>query len=194
MEITCSHCKASFNIPDDRIPEAKKFKLNCPKCREQIVVAMDTDTSNAVAPEHFPHDAVVAFVYVPDTGIAGRISYFFQQQGIYISEAKTLPEAIDKVRANYYNIMVIEENENMKPVFEVIKKWNGLRRREANIILVNTNCRSMQANEAFLRGVNTVIGRSDNERLEYFMELAMGEYKTYIEPWDLASQHLHMKG
>lgn len=54
MEITCAHCRSSFVLPDDRVPEAKKFKLNCPKCREPIVIEQETDAERVVAPEHFP--------------------------------------------------------------------------------------------------------------------------------------------
>ena len=57
MDISCSHCKTSFVLPDDRIPESKKFRLNCPKCREPIVIDQTQDTDKITAPEHFPHDA-----------------------------------------------------------------------------------------------------------------------------------------
>ena len=43
MEITCSFCETSFEFPDERLPEAKKFKLNCPKCREPLLIEQNSD-------------------------------------------------------------------------------------------------------------------------------------------------------
>ena len=88
MEITCSFCETSFEFPDERLPEAKKFKLNCPKCREPLLIEQNSD-GQMIAPEAFPHDATVALMYVPDNELAGRIGDFLKFKGIHISEAPT---------------------------------------------------------------------------------------------------------
>lgn len=149
MDITCAHCKSSFVLPDDRVPEAKKFKLNCPKCREPIVVGREDEGDRIVAPEHFPHDATVALLFVKNRALADRIGVFLKSRGIFISEAGLIHEALDKVRINYYNIIILEESEHSKSILSVVKKWNGLRRRDVNIILVEADCKSLHSNEAF---------------------------------------------
>jgi len=194
MHITGSHCKSSFVIPDDRIPETKKFKLNCPKCREPIVVDQESADEKIVAPEHFPHDATVAFLFVKNKKLAERIGLFLKSRGIFVSETTLIHEALDKVRINYYNILILEESEQAKAILGVIRKWNGLRRRDVNIILVEATCKSLHSNEAFFRGVNSVISEADNERIENILDLALGEFKSYSEPWAVAAQRLHMKG
>lgn len=194
MDITCAHCKSSFVLPDDRIPEAKKFKLNCPKCREPIVIDRENEGDRIVAPEHFPHDATVALLFVKNRALAERIGLFLKSRGIFISEAGLIHEALDKVRINYYNIIILEESEHSKSILSVVKKWNGLRRRDVNIILVEADCKSLHSNEAFFRGVNSVISAKDSERIENILDLAMGEFKSYSEPWSVAAQRLHLKG
>jgi hypothetical protein len=194
MDITCTHCKSSFVLPDDRIPETKKFKLNCPKCREPIVIDQESDNDKIIAPEHFPHDATVAFLFLRNKSLSERISLFLKSRGIFVSESTFIHEALDKVRINYYNIIILEESEQSKSILAVAKKWNGLRRREVNIILVEAECKSLHSNEAFFRGVNSVISAKDNERIENILDLAMGEFKSYNEPWAVAAQRLHMKG
>ena len=194
MDITCSHCKSSFVIPDDRIPETKKFKLNCPKCREPIVVDQESADEKIAAPEHFPHDATVAFLFVTNKGLSDRISLFLKSRGIFVSESALIHEALDKVRINYYNIIILEDSEHAKAILGLIRKWNGLRRRDVNVILVETDCKSLHSNEAFYRGVNSVISSKDNERVESILDLAMGEFKSYSEPWAVAAQRLHAKG
>ena len=194
MEIICTHCKSGFVLPDDRVPEAKKFKLNCPKCREPIVIDQESDAEKIVAPEHFPHDATVAFVFVTNKALAERISLFLKSRGIFVSASALIHEALDKVRINYYNILVLEDSEHSKAILGVVRRWNGLRRRDVNIILVETDCKSLHSNEAFYRGVNSVVSSKDNERIESILDLAMGEFKSYSEPWSVAAQRLYMKG
>lgn len=193
MDITCSHCKSSFVIPDDRIPETKKFKLNCPKCREPIVIDQESADEKIVAPEHFPHDATVAFLYVKNKNLAERITLFLKSRGIFVSATTLIHEALDKVRINYYNIIILEESEQTKSILGLVRKWNGLRRRDVNIVLVETACKSLHSNEAFFRGVNSVISAADNERIENILDLAMGEFKSYSEPWAVAAQKLQMQ-
>jgi uncharacterized protein YbaR (Trm112 family) len=194
MEISCKSCNSTFEIPDDRIPETKKFKLNCPKCREPIVVDKDDLEDRIVAPEHFPHDATVAFLFVKNRELAERIKAFLKGRGIYISEAGFIHEAVDKVRINYYNILILEDSEEAKSILGVVRKWNGLRRREVDIVLVEARCQSMHPNEAFMRGVNSVVGVGDNERVEHFLDLALGDYESYVEPWNEAAAKIRHRG
>jgi hypothetical protein len=194
MEITCRSCNSTFVLPEDRIPEARKFKLNCPKCREPILIDQDSMDEKVVAPEHFPHDAVVAFVFVKNRELAERIQAFLKGRGIFVSEARFIHEAVDKVRINYYNILILEESDETKSILGIVRKWNGLRRREVNIVLVEARCQSMHPNEAFMRGVNSVIGTGDSERIENFLDLALGDYTNYVEPWAEAASKLRYKG
>lgn len=194
MEIICKSCNSSFAIPDDRIPETRRFKLNCPKCREPIVVDRDEVTETVVQPEHFPHDAVVAFVFVRNRELAERIGLFLKGRGIFVSEARYGHEALEKVRINYYNILILEESEESKSILAIVRKWNGLRRREVNIVLVEAACRSLHPNEAFMRGVNAVIGAEDGERIENILALALGEFSKYVEPWAEAVKKIRAKG
>lgn len=38
MEVTCGHCKAKLNIPDEKIPKDHRVKVSCPKCKEKIIL------------------------------------------------------------------------------------------------------------------------------------------------------------
>ena len=93
MEITCSFCETSFEFPDERLLEAKKFKLNCPKCREPLLVEKNSEYGQMIMPEVFPHDATVALMYVPDNELAERIGDFLKFKEIYISEAPKIGRA-----------------------------------------------------------------------------------------------------
>jgi CheY-like chemotaxis protein len=38
MELTCEHCKAKLNIPEDRIPKDRTVQLTCPKCKGKMAL------------------------------------------------------------------------------------------------------------------------------------------------------------
>lgn len=194
MDIRCTHCNGSFVLPDDRVPEAKKFKLNCPKCREPIIVDQDAHKEKLVAPEYFPHDATVVFQFVRNAALSQRLNLFFKSRGIFVSESSGINQALDKVRINYYNILVLEDSDFSKSILDVVKKWNGMRRREVNIVIVDANCESLHPSEAFMRGVNSVIGSTDNDKIEHMMDLVLGDYDSYIELWKFASEKLQKLG
>lgn len=192
MEITCSNCKANFTLPDDRLPDAKKFKLNCPKCKETLIVEKQVNEGPVNIPESFPHDATVAFLYVPDEKLAKKIELFLKAQGIYVSEAKTPEMALEKIKINYYQMLILEEGDVSQEILHIVKKWNGLRRRDINIIQVKTNTKSMQQSDAFFRDVNFMVGEKDCERIEYFLELILKEYENYRDPWTIAEKKIRM--
>lgn len=194
MEITCSFCETSFEFPDERLPEAKKFKLNCPKCREPLLIEQNSEHGQMIAPEAFPHDATVALMYVPDNELAERIGDFLKSKGIYISEAQTVTVALEKMRINYYQMLILEENDASQAILNATRKWDGLRRRDINVVYLNTDTQSMQQSEAFFRGVNFVIGKSDVKRVEQFLEIILKEYKDYKEMWVLAEKKARMGG
>ncbi len=45
MNITCQHCQAKLNLPDDKIPKDRDSTFKCPKCRESIVIKASASAS-----------------------------------------------------------------------------------------------------------------------------------------------------
>ena len=52
MEVTCDHCQAKLNVPEDKIPQNQVVRLNCPKCKNKITI--DTTTNEAPVDENHP--------------------------------------------------------------------------------------------------------------------------------------------
>ncbi|MFH1351149.1 MAG: zinc-ribbon domain-containing protein [Pseudomonadota bacterium] len=50
MEVTCEHCNAKLNIPDEKIPKDQVVKIGCPKCKNKITL----DTRQVAEPEPSP--------------------------------------------------------------------------------------------------------------------------------------------
>ncbi|HCF05185.1 MAG: hypothetical protein JG774_713 [Desulfomicrobiaceae bacterium] len=200
MEIRCHQCDARFVLPPERIPEARRFKVSCPQCKQPILVerpeAKKAQTSAAVPdePEYFPHDAHVAFVYVQQAALHQRICDYVRNRGGYVSEARSIDQAMAKIRANYYHEMIFQDDAEGRQLLEVVATWNGLRRREVNVILVESDRRTLSGMDAFLVGVNAVISSKDSAEIEKFLDLARDAYKAFQEPWKIAAAHVHGVG
>ena len=52
MEVTCDHCQAKLNVPEDKIPMNQVVRLNCPRCKNKITI--DTTTNEAPVDENQP--------------------------------------------------------------------------------------------------------------------------------------------
>ncbi|MBW2028268.1 MAG: zinc-ribbon domain-containing protein [Deltaproteobacteria bacterium] len=38
MEITCTQCNSTFNVPDEKLPKGQKVRIGCPRCKNKIVI------------------------------------------------------------------------------------------------------------------------------------------------------------
>lgn len=47
MEVTCEHCSARLNIPDEKLPPNRRIALDCPKCKKKLTI----DTSGREQPQ-----------------------------------------------------------------------------------------------------------------------------------------------
>jgi len=48
MKITCSQCRKTYQIPDERIPRGKEIVFPCPSCKSLIRIHLPADNSEAV--------------------------------------------------------------------------------------------------------------------------------------------------
>ncbi|HLC27550.1 MAG TPA: zinc-ribbon domain-containing protein [bacterium] len=51
MEITCSSCAAKYNVPDEKIPRDRAFRITCPHCKEKITIEPSGQGQAAAAGE-----------------------------------------------------------------------------------------------------------------------------------------------
>jgi hypothetical protein len=38
MDVICEHCRATLNIPDEKIPKGQKITATCPKCKNRLII------------------------------------------------------------------------------------------------------------------------------------------------------------
>lgn len=190
MDIHCPHCSAGFVLPDDKIPESSKFKLACPKCKEAILVDLSTPPQHESILENFPPNATVAFLFLKNQLLTQRIKIYLKRKNIFISECTDMSQALHKLRTNYYNIIFIDEKLLSPMILDTFKSWNGLRRRDVNIVYMDTSYPTLDPLSAFLIGANFVVSKNDLEHIDEHLDRLFEAYAKYREPWDIASANI----
>ncbi|AGW14310.1 zinc-ribbon domain-containing protein [Megalodesulfovibrio gigas] len=199
MRITCTSCNRELSVPDNKLPDAPRFKIKCPQCRKEIVVErMDKldhsftsasfDVSGVVEPEVFPPGARVAFLLIGEKSWRNAALAWLNAEKYYQSTASTAHEAMLKLRLNDYQLVMIEDREDYQSVLAEIATWPGLRRRTVNLVLLGHDAASLDPQISFRRGVNTYLSLADAARCAELMDSVLKGYEMYYQYLRLAHE------
>lgn len=214
MKFMCACGQKELNIPDDKLPDAKRFAIKCPFCQKKMVVEREGDTAvasfaepqkqevraetkkqvlklPAIEPEVFAPGSKVAFIDVHDEAWCTKAEVFFKQAGYEISVSEDQLEAVAKLRLNRYDVLVVEDCENCNLILEEVASWPGHRRRELNYIMIGSAGKSMHPDVAFERGVNFYLNLGDAEKAEELLQGAMEGYDLYYQLFTIAQKRIN---
>ncbi|MBT8764009.1 hypothetical protein KFV02_08710 [Desulfohalobiaceae bacterium Ax17] len=200
MDLTCANCQKEIFLPPEKIPNVPRFALKCPGCGERIVVeneayakenktAVDKEQvrqTKSIEPDFFPPGANVAFLFTINEEIGLKVSEFFQEKEFYISTAEDVQEGVLKLRLNDYQLILLEDREEIAPLLTEIHSWPGKKRRNVNCLLIGDRAPSMHQQEAFYRGVNFYLHINDKDRIDDLLEQCLNGFVLYNEPWTMA--------
>ncbi len=203
MLFQCTNCHKDLNIPDEKLPDSPRFKIRCPHCKEQVVLERGqayASTSGAAGadftitrqpeqtgpqgsgedePEIFPPGAKVAFFFIEDTAWQEAAESFFQDMGYHQSGAGDPVEAVLKLRLNDYHVLLLEDAPENLRILDEIAIWNGLKRRNINVVLLGDQAGSMNPHMAFRKGVNTYLNVNDVDRAGELLGNALRGYEEH---------------
>jgi predicted Zn finger-like uncharacterized protein len=199
MDIRCASCGRDLRIPEDKLPAAPRFKVRCPQCSAEIAVdraaprpdivpaqARQDRELPALEPEYFPPGARTVFLFLGAGPWLEAARAFFRDAGYCESTAASPGEAIQKLRLNSYDVLLIADTEENVAVLSDIAGWPGRRRREVNLGLVGAKAPSLDRRASFLCGVNAYLNASDAPRAAELLEGALRDYEEYCLPFRLA--------
>jgi predicted Zn finger-like uncharacterized protein len=204
MRLTCEHCEYAFDLPDSKVPNASRFRFRCPKCGERNfwdrdqaerepgetgAGAQDEDGVEDMEPEMYPPGEKVAFVFIQDETWREKAEQYCFQAGYHVSTAEKPAEAMQKLRLNSYNMVILEDRQENARVLQEIGKWPGWLRREVNCIMVGDQAESFDPNMAFVQGVNSYLTLNEADQAEELLERAQRSLSRYLELWRLARQY-----
>ncbi len=140
------------------------------------------DIPAGLEPEIFPPGAKVAFVSLADTAWREGAEAFLKEQGYALSEAESPGEAVGKLRLNHYDLLLLDQGETGRTILTEIATWSGLKRREANIVLVGQGAPSLDPKASFENGVNNWLALDDAGRAADLLGQALEAYTLYYQP------------
>lgn len=200
MKLTCSSCNKTLNVPEDKLPDARRFSVTCPSCNAKITVDRDQQAGGGkgfagapkagdrkpIEPEIFPPGSKIAFVFVQNQDWKSAVEKELKSKDYYISTASDQSEGALKMEINQYDVIVLEDLPENEPLLDEINSWSGIKRRDMNVILIGGKAFSMDPNESFYRGVNSYINQKDLQKAGDLLSQCIKAYDIHYELLTLA--------
>ncbi len=219
MEIFCEACAAKFKIADDKLPKNKILNVVCPKCKNKIYLNTITqgqpddksdpgtsrekkltgpDTATPVtAPDideaksfFFGEEIKTALTCDDVSKNQEMIQAVLDELGYYVHVAATPDNALDKMRYNRYDLIIINEafggcNSSNNPVLNYIQPMPMSTRRNLFCVLIGDNYRTMDNMAAFSQSVNLTVSSEDVPNIKKILSNAIADndkfYKVFKE-------------
>lgn len=205
MELSCPHCGHKMRIPKDKLPDAPRFKLTCPNCRNSFVTDRDTgmrvESREATLParegadkplpepEVLPPGMQLAMVAMAHEGWAEAGQDFFENRGYRVLMSFG-EEAERLLKVNRVGAFFLEERPEHANILKMVSSWPGTRRRELSLIVLTRKASSLDSWAAFLRSADAVLHVDDLPRAAERLETAMGVYEERYALWKEIQKHV----
>ncbi|GMT42145.1 MAG: hypothetical protein IEMM0002_0556 [bacterium] len=168
MEITCSSCGKTINVPDEKIPRDKPFSFSCPNCGSRISV-------EPAAKRPQPETQSLPETFVPDSDRQGamlchakpeKYKTLLEEMGYQVHTPEYHIEAINNLRFNEYRLIVVtDEYEALthdgESVLHILQNMLMATRRKIFVVYVAPGLQSFDYLEAFSLSVNAIISVED---------------------------------
>jgi len=199
MEITCKHCRAKLNIPDKRIPKGQRAKVNCPKCKKQIIL----HPSNAKTGDYgyreysedkdldfFEESSKLTLVMVGNKEHAKKIKSAVESLGYRYIASESTRDAIGKMRFHHFDLIILSDGFNgselkNSPVINHLNRLSMSIRRKIFLALVSYDFKTMDNMMAFALSANVVINPKEMDRFAAILKKAITDndkfYKVFLD-------------
>jgi len=205
MRINCDSCSKEFSLPEDKLPDAQRFRVKCPSCGNRIAVERATGQSGDegtsvgqsqgsepmdTGEEEFagltPDRERNGLILFQDRDLLEAVRAPLEQNGYRLAAASSSEEARRIFSTNPLSLVVLRDVEENLPMLRDVHSQPGFVRREINCVLVGDRAKSLDTKEAFTRGANTYLSSKDKDRFGELLTHALGKYSQFIHPWLLA--------
>jgi predicted Zn finger-like uncharacterized protein len=205
MRVGCDSCGREFSLPEDKLPDAQRFRVKCPSCGNRITVERpsdgsgdggvsgepvresgEQDTEGAEYAGLTPDRAKNGLLLFSDEGLLEAVRAPLEENGYTLVATATSGTAIRIFYANPLSLVVVEDTRESDALLREVHSQPGITRREINCILVGDGDRSLDRRQAFYRGVNVYLAREDRDHFRELLPRALGAYWQFIHPWLVA--------
>ena len=195
MRLRCEHCCRSFDIPEEKLPRAAKFRFTCPVCKQTNHVdremgpepekeAEDEDFEESDLPSvQVPPGTHLALLMLRDERIAAAVRSYFQARQWEVVEVHEPTAGKAYLRGNRFRGVVLDDSAPGRQVLEEIHRLPGRERREMNCVLIGNQAESFDPLAAFVAGVNSYISSDEAEELETSLQRAQELFDRHLQLW-----------
>ncbi len=191
MTVTCPTCKASLNLPDDRLPKGKGVTFACPHCKGKVSIdpagnVADPVGAAAAAPAGNPAEAPMSYgeqrdplalVCIEDPVERGQIMAALKMHSYSPRTAANAEDAVQRMRFTAYSLLVLREGYGGggNSVLKYVAEMPMATRRLMHVILVSSTVPSHDAAYAFANSVNLVLNVNDLPHLLEALKRSLDE-------------------
>lgn len=212
MKFGCPGCRAVFTIADEKIPQSKELRIACPKCGNAIELNVQdqfsehatgtgfqqTDSFEAddlgedIPPLEIVEEGLKsALTCIPRETISRRIAEALRAMDFHVSEVAKPQAAINRLRHNPYDLVVIDEASRENGLLEQINLLPMHVRRRFFLCLLSRTMPTLDQLQAFRRGVNVVLNIQDLHKAKTVLSRAI---QVHEHNYRIFGEELAQKG
>jgi len=208
MEITCEHCEAKLNIPDEKIPKGQVVRVSCPKCKSRISIdagRLDVSPRTPKAEREskgngynygdysedetlgvYGEGAKLALVLDPDPESSGKIRAEVERLGYHCVSAPNTRDAVGKMRFHLFDLLIVSDgfdgqDLNNSPILNYLNYISIADRRKIFVALMGDGFKSMDNPMAFAMSANAVINPKDMDNLSVILKRGVSEHEKFYK-------------
>ncbi|MBN1831228.1 MAG: zinc-ribbon domain-containing protein [Deltaproteobacteria bacterium] len=208
MEITCEHCEATLNIPDEKIPKRQIVRISCPKCKSKISIntgkqlagpeqtesGLESKESDYSYGDYSEDEALgaheegikLALVLDSDPESSGKTRSEIEQLGYHCIEADNTRDAVGKMRFHLFDLVILcdgfdGQNLDNSPILNYLNNISMADRRKIFVALMGERFKSMDNLIAFAMSANAVINPKDTDKLSALLKGAISDHEKFYK-------------
>jgi predicted Zn finger-like uncharacterized protein len=211
MEVTCEHCKAKLNIPDEKIPKGQVVKIGCPKCKNKITLdTREGEQAPATTPESqasgksdekaydyndFSDDEDLGFLeegtklaLILDNSEDNQQKFraAMNELGYRHVRSPNSRDAIGKLRFHHFDLVVVGDGFDGQqighsPIVNYVNHVTMSERRRMFVALMSSKYKTMDNMMAFAMSANLVINDGDIENVTAILKKAISENERFYK-------------
>lgn len=165
MNITCPHCTARLNLPDNKVPRDRGAAFKCPRCRESVPVKA---ARRPAAPE-VRRKAVKgvslgrtgqALVCMPASPVRQQVAAAVMAAGYAAETPGSTADALDRLEYRTYPLVVLDDAfDTGREVARYLDEMDMSLRRRICLVRVSTGVSTGDPMAALHSSANCVVNR-----------------------------------
>jgi DNA-directed RNA polymerase subunit RPC12/RpoP len=208
MDITCSSCGTTIQVPDEKLPTNQVVNITCPKCKGKIKV--DTrdlspkpaeptkeveaeeeellfDEEGDTSPLEFVEEGVkLALVLDTDGGRLSEITPALEELGYKAIQSLSLQEAMSKIRLHPFDMVMISDGFDGRgldgnPVINYLNHLSLSVRRKIYLVLISDRFKTMDNMMAFTMSANLVVNPEDLSNIRLILKKGASDSEKFYK-------------